>query len=180
MNGTVIAVSRSGSHTFSKLTQHRIRLIVGLGIEGDAHLGTTTQHCSQIRKNPDQPNRRQVHLIHTELHAELRTAGFDVAPGQMGENITTEGIDLLRLPTGTRLYLGDDAIVEVTGLRNPCRQLERFKKGLMAAVLDRDADGNLIRKAGVMSIVLAGGEVKPGDAIRIALPSVSHRPLEPV
>jgi MOSC domain-containing protein YiiM len=127
--------------------------------------------------DPSQPNLRQVHLIHAELHDELRAAGFDVGAGEMGENVTTRGIDLLRLPAGTRLHLGESAVVRVTGLRNPCVQLDRFQPGLMAACLGRDADGGLVRKAGVMSVVLAGGEVRPGDAIRVELPPAPHRPL---
>ncbi len=156
------------------------RSVTGLGVEGDAHLGKTVKHRSRVAVNPTQPNLRQVHLIHTELHDELRAAGFIVSPGEMGENITTRGIDLLALPTGTRLHLGDMAVVEVTGLRNPCVQLDRFQPGLMAAVLEHDAHGKLIRKAGVMGIVLAGGEVRPGDPIRIELPPAPHKPLDRV
>jgi MOSC domain-containing protein YiiM len=178
--GIVTAVSRSPTYTFSKPNQASIRLRAGLGVQGDAHLGETVKHRSRVARDPSQPNLRQVHLIHAELHDELRTAGFTVSGGQMGENVTTRGLDLLALPTGTRLHLGDTAIVEVTGLRNPCVQLDGFQQGLMAATLDRDEHGNLIRKAGVMSIVLADGEVRPGDAIRVELPPVPHRPLEPV
>lgn len=180
MTGVVTAVSRDAAHRFSKSNQAVIRLLAGLGVEGDAHLGETVQHLSRIRRNPSQPNLRQIHLLHAELHDELRAAGFAVSAGQMGENVTTRGIGLLGLPTGTRLHLGETAVVEVTGLRNPCVQLDRFQRGLMAAVLGRDAAGRLIRKAGIMAIVLAGGEVRPGDPIRITLPPVPHRPLEPV
>lgn len=180
MTGVVTAVSSDRAHRFSKPNQAVIRLLAGLGVEGDAHLGETVQHLSRIRRDPSQPNLRQVHLLHAELHEELQAAGFDVSAGQMGENITTRGIDLLGLPTGTRLHLGEMAVVEVTGLRNPCAQLDRFQPGLMAAVLDRDADGRLIRKAGIMAIVLAGGEVRPSDPIRVTLPPAPHRPLEPV
>ncbi|MBX6747063.1 MAG: MOSC domain-containing protein [Acetobacteraceae bacterium] len=180
MTGVVTAVSSDSAHRFSKPNRAAIRLLAGLGVEGDAHLGKTVQHLSRIRRDPRQPNLRQVHLLHAELHEELRAAGFDVSAGQMGENITTRGIDLLGLPIGTRLHLGETAVVEVTGLRNPCAQLDRFRPGLMAAVLDRDAAGRLIRKAGIMAIVLAGGEVRPGDPIRITLPPAPHRPLEPV
>jgi len=177
---TVTAVSRSSSHTFSKPTERRIQLLVGLGVEGDAHLGRTVQHRSRVAQNPNQPNLRQVHLVHAELHDELREAGFDVGAGEMGENITTRGVDLLGLPTGTRLHLGESAVVEVTGLRNPCLQLDRFQRGLMAAVLDRDEAGNLIRKAGVMGVVLAVGGVEVGAPIRIELPPLPHRALKPV
>jgi MOSC domain-containing protein YiiM len=173
-------VSRSATHTFSKPNQDFIRLLTGLGIEGDAHLGETVKHRSRVAADPMQPNLRQVHLIHSELFDELCAAGFAVSAGQMGENVTTRGIDLLGLPTGARLHLGDTAVVEVTGLRNPCIQIDRFRPGLMAAVLGRDASGKLIRKAGIMGIVLAGGEVRPGAPIRIALPSRPHRPLDRV
>ena len=165
---------------FSKTPSLGIRLLTGLGVAGDGHLGETVQHRSRVRKDPTQPNLRQVHLLHTELFDELRARGFIVEAGDLGENITTEGIDLLALPTGTRLHLGASAIVEVTGLRNPCIQIDHFQKGLMAATLDKDADGNLIRKAGIMSIVIADGDVRPGDEIRIELPDRPHRPLLPV
>jgi MOSC domain-containing protein YiiM len=178
--GEVIAVSRSAAHTLSKPNEDSIELLAGLGVAGDAHAGETVKHRSRVARDPNQPNLRQVHLIHAELHDELRAAGFDVWPGRMGENITTRGVDLLGLPTGARLHLGDDAIVEVTGLRNPCAQLEELQPGLMAATLDRDAEGNLVRKAGVMGIVLAGGAIAPGDAIRIELPPEPHEPLKPV
>ena len=178
--GTVLAVHRSPTHSFSKRTALSIRLIAGLGVEGDAHAGETVKHRSRVAKDPTQPNLRQVHLIHAELHDELREAGFDVAPGQMGENVTTRGVDLLGLPTGTRLRLGEVAIIEVTGLRNPCKQLEGIQPGLMAATLDRDEEGRLIRKAGIMGIVLTGGAVRAGDAVQVELPPEQHRPLEPV
>ncbi|HET8728292.1 MAG TPA: MOSC domain-containing protein [Alphaproteobacteria bacterium] len=180
MGGMVTAVSRSGKHTFSKPNQGSIRLLAGLGVEGDAHSGETVKHRSRVARDPTQPNLRQVHLIHAELHDELAAAGFAVSAGQMGENITTRGLDLLALPTGTRLHLGAAAVVEVTGLRNPCVQLDRFQPGLMAAVLGRDEHGNLIRKAGIMGIVLASGDVEPGDEIRVELPPEPHRPLERV
>lgn len=176
----VVAVSRKDTHSFSKENQECIRLLEGLGVEGDAHLGKTVQHRSRVAQDPTQPNLRQVHLIHAELHDELQVAGFAVCAGQMGENITTRGIDLLGLPKGTLLHLGETAIVEVTGLRNPCAQLDNFQPGLMAATLDRDAQGNLVRKAGIMGIVVAGGEVRPGDAIRVVLPLEPHRRLERV
>lgn len=178
--GTVQAVSCSPTHAFTKPNRESIRLLTGLGVEGDAHLGETVKHRSRVARDPSQPNLRQVHLIHAELHEELRARGFAVAAGQMGENITTRGIDLLRLPTGTRLHLGRTAVIEVTGLRNPCRQLDGLQPGLMAAVLSRDKRGVLIRKAGVMAIVLAGGEVRPGNPILVELPPEPYRPLEPV
>ncbi len=176
----VVAVSRDGQHAFSKPVRDVIRLIAGLGVEGDAHAGETVQHRSRVARNPSAPNLRQVHLIHAELHDELDLRGYRVAPGDMGENVTTRGIDLLALPVGTRLMLGPAAVVEVTGLRNPCVQLDGFQPGLMKAVLDRDAEGRLVRKAGVMAIVLAGGEVARGDPIGVAYPAGPHLPLEPV
>ena len=169
MVGVVTAVARSATHTFSKPNVVSIRLLTGLGVEGDAHLGKTVKHRSRVARDPNQPNLRQVHLIHSELFEELRAAGFDIVEGQMGENITTSGLDLLALPPGTRLRLGKGAVVEVTGLRDPCAQLECIAKGLMRATLDRDTDGNLIRKAGIMGIVLAGGEIRPGDPIQVDL-----------
>lgn len=180
MSGIVTAVSCSKTHTLSKPNQDRIQLVSGLGVEGDAHSGATVKHRSRVARDPSQPNLRQVHLIHAELHAELREAGFGVAAGQMGENITTRGVDLLGLPTGTKLHLGETAVVEVTGLRNPCAQLDTIQPGLMAATLDRDAEGQLIRKAGVMGVVLVDGEVRPDDPIRIELPPEPHRSLAPV
>jgi MOSC domain-containing protein YiiM len=179
-DGIVTAVSRSASHTMAKSNQERIRLLSGLGVEGDAHLGETIRHRSRVRRDPSQPNLRQVHLIHEELHEELCAHGVAVAPGQMGENVTTRGVDLLGLPTATRLHLGDAAVVEVTGLRNPCVQLDGLQPGLMAATLGRDEAGGLVRKAGIMSIVLADGVVRIGDSIRVELPPEPHRPLEPV
>jgi MOSC domain-containing protein YiiM len=178
--GIVTAVSRSAAHTLTKRSEESVRLLEGLGVEGDAHLGKTVQHRSRVARDPTRPNLRQVHLMHAELHDELRAAGFDVAPGQMGENVTTRGVDLLGLPAGTRLHLGATAAVEVTGLRNPCVQLDRIQKGVMAATLARDDAGNLVRKAGVMAIVVAGGELRAGDPIRVELPPEPHRTLMPV
>jgi MOSC domain-containing protein YiiM len=180
LGGIVMAVSCSGTHTMSKPNQESIQLVTGLGVAGDAHQGETVKHRSRVRRDPTRPNLRQVHLIHAELHAELLDAGFAVSAGQMGENITTRGVDLLGLPVGTRLLLGDTARVEVTGLRNPCAQLNGIAPGLMAATLDHDEEGNLVHKAGVMAVVVSGGEVRPGYAIRVELPPVPHRPLEPV
>ncbi len=177
---TVTAVSQSTRHEFSKQNQESVRLVAGAGVEGEAHSGKTVQHRSRVARDPSQPNLRQVHLIHAELHDELHAAGFCVSAGDMGENITTRGVNLLGLPVGTRLHLGASAVVEVTGLRNPCPQIDAFQPGLMAAVLGRDADGALIRKAGVMGIVLAGGEVQPNDLIRVELPPKPHQPLRPV
>ena len=176
----VLAVHRSPTHSFSKAPALSIRLIAGLGVEGDAHAGETVKHRSRVAKDPTQPNLRQVHLIHAELLDELNARGFTVKPGDMGENITTRGLDLLALPTGTLLHIGSTVIVRVTGLRNPCVQLDRFRQGLMQATLDRDAAGNLIRKAGVMGVVLAGGDVLPNDGIHSEMPKGAQRKLEPV
>lgn len=180
MHCRVVAVSQSPTHSLRKTNRSEIRLIAGLGVEGDAHAGSTVKHRSRVARDPSQPNLRQVHLIHSELHDELRTAGFDIAAGEMGENITTRGIDLLNLPTGTRLRIGSKAVVEITGLRNPCAQLETIQSGLMKAVLDRDEAGSLIRKAGVMGVVITGGTVHPDDPIIIELPARAHQPLQPV
>ena len=178
--GSVIAVSSRIGHHFSKTPDLSIRLLKGLGVAGDAHMGETVKHRSRVRKDPTQPNLRQVHLMHMELFDELRAKGFVVQPADLGENVTTSGIDLLALPAGTRLHLGASAVVEITGLRNPCIQIDHFQQGLMAATLDGDANGNLVRKAGVMSIVIAEGDVRPGDAIRVEMPAEPHRPLQPV
>lgn len=177
MEGVVVAVSLSTGHVFSKSNHARIRLVAGLGVEGDAHAGRTVQHRSRVARDPNQPNLRQVHLIHAELLDELRDSGFAVAPGQMGENVTTRGLDLIGLPVGTRLCVGDTAVVELTGLRNPCSQINGFRPGLLAAVLGRDAQGHLVRKAGVMGIVLVSGDVSVGDTIRLELPPEPHETL---
>ena len=144
------------------------------------HLGEKVKHRHHAQKNPDASNLRQVHLIHEELFAELRAAGFDICAGAIGENITTRGLDILALPTGVRLRLGVEALIEITGLRNPCRQIDAFRRGLMAAVLERDSARHLVRKAGVMAIVVHGGDVKPGDAVTVQLLAGEHRPLRPV
>lgn len=180
MRGTVTAVSSSGGHSFGKPNRSGITLVAGIGVDGDAHSGVTVKHRSRVRRDPTQPNLRQVHLIHSELHDELRAAGFDVAAGQLGENVTTRGLDLLGLPTGTLLHLGGAAVLEVTGLRNPCHQIDGFRPGMLKAVLGRDEDGNVVRKAGIMSVVLAGGEVRADDPIAVELPDAPYRPLRPV
>lgn len=180
MAGVVEAVAVSATHTMTKPLADSITIVAGLGVEGDAHNGVTVKHRSRVARNPDQPNLRQVHLIHGELIDELVEGGFNVAAGIMGENITTRGVDLLGLPQHTLLRIGDSVVLEVTGLRNPCAQLDGIQQGLMKATLDRDADGNLIRKAGVMTIVLEGGDVRPGDAIEVELPEGDQIPLEPV
>lgn len=180
MEGRVIAVARDADHRFSKEVVEAITILEGLGVEGDAHAGTTVKHRSRVRADPTAPNRRQVHLIHAELFGEVAGKGFTVSPGDLGENITTTGIDLLGLPRGTVLAIGEAVRLEVTGLRNPCSQIEAFQPGLLSAVLDKHSDGTLVRKSGVMSIVLAGGTVRAGDAIRVHLPALPHLPLERV
>jgi MOSC domain-containing protein YiiM len=175
---SVVAVSRARGHRFTKPNEMSIRLLEGLGVEGDAHMGVTVQHSYHMRKNPLAPNLRQVHLIHAELFDELAAAGFDVKPGEIGENVTTRGIALLDLPTGARLRIGA-AVVEITGLRNPCSQIDKFQPGLLAQLIDRK--GAFARvKSGVMGIVIAGGDIAPGDAIAVELPPQPHRPLEKV
>ena len=178
--GIVTAVSCGPTHHFSKPIRNRIRLLTGLGVEGDAHLGVTVKHRSRVAQDPTQPNLRQVHLIHCELHDELIVKGFKIAPGVMGENITTRGLNLLGMPRGTRLHIGATAVVEVTGLRNPCKQLDKYQTGLLAAVLDRDPQGNLVRKAGIMGVVLADGEIEPEDTIKVELPMQPYQRLERV
>lgn len=180
MQASVVAVHRSSSHSFSKYAEDSITLVAGLGVDGDAHAGATVKHRSRVGRDPSQPNLRQVHLLHSELFDELVAADHAVFPGDMGENVTTRGVDLLALPTGSRLRLGATAVVEVTGLRNPCSQIDKFQPGLTSAVLDRDDQGHLVRKAGVMAVVLEGGEVRAGDAIAVELPAAPHRPLLPV
>ncbi|MCS5509178.1 MOSC domain-containing protein [Curtobacterium flaccumfaciens pv. flaccumfaciens] len=176
----VVAVSKDGEHRFSKPLVDAVTLVAGWGIEGDAHAGTTVQHRSRVARDPSQPNLRQVHLLHAELFDEVAEAGFSVEPGQMGENVTTSGVDLLGLPEGAVLHLGEDACVRVTGLRNPCQQINGFEPGLLRAVLGRAEDGTVERKGGVMSVVLTGGTVRPGDRIRVEFPDGERRPLQPV
>lgn len=174
----VVSVSRDDTHRFSKVVQPQIELLAGLGVAGDAHAGETVKHRSRVAKNPGLPNLRQVHLIHAELLEALTEQGFTVRPADLGENVLTRGLDLLALPRGTRLHLGPEAIVEVTGLRNPCAQIENFQTGLLAAVLDKDIEGRPIRKAGIMGVVICGGVVQSGDKIRVELPPEPHVALD--
>ncbi|HWS70646.1 MAG TPA: MOSC domain-containing protein [Thermoanaerobaculia bacterium] len=174
MSGSVVAVSRRPGHHFSKTNALFITLVAGIGVEGDGHAGATVQHRSRLALFSKTANLRQVHLMHEELFDELREAGFTVRAGDLGENVTTRGLDLLSLPAGTRLRLGNEAVVELTGLRNPCVQIDRFQQGLMAAVIGRDAEGRPRYRAGVMSIVIAGGVVRPGDTIAVELPAAPH------
>lgn len=179
-DGLVVAVARAAKHRFSKATEPSIRLLAGLGVEGDAHCGATVKHRSRVARDPTQPNLRQVHLIHAELIDGLRADGFAVDPGTMGENITTRGLALLDLPAGARLRIGPAAVIEVTGLRNPCSQLDRYQAGLTRAVLGTGPDGELVRKAGVMGIVVTDGFIEPGHRIFVDLPATPHRRLGPV
>lgn len=180
MSGRVTAVSCNGEYSFTKPNRASIRLLAGLGVEGDVHAGVTVKHRFRVAQDPTQPNLRQVHLIHEELFAEVGEEGFKVAPGELGENITTRGVDLLGLPAGTLLRIGDTAVLEVTGLRNPCLQIDNFQNGLLKQVVGRDEAGNVVRKTGIMSIVRQDGVVRPGDTIAAELPSGPHRPLAPV
>ncbi|KAG6552697.1 hypothetical protein Mapa_005644 [Marchantia paleacea] len=177
MGAAVTAVSLSKAHTFSKGSQYSIRLVTGEGVAGDAHCGKSVQHVHHKSQDPSQPNLRQVHLIQSELHDELQYAGLNVAPGQMGENITTRGVDIISLPLGTRLKIGSTAVVELTGLRSTCAKLNKIHSGLLKAVQPYDENGNIVRKAGVMSIVIRGAEIRPGDPIQVELPNYPHQPL---
>ncbi|MFM7378339.1 MAG: MOSC domain-containing protein [Erythrobacter sp.] len=180
MTARVIAVARDAGHRFSKEVVPEIAILAGLGVAGDAHSGETVKHRSRVRADPTKPNLRQVHLIHAELFEEVGAKGFSVAPGDLGENITTCGIDLLGLPRGAILRIGDAVRLEVTGLRNPCAQIDSFQRGLFGAVLAKRADGALVRKSGIMTIALAGGTVRAGDAIEVDLPAPPFLPLERV
>jgi MOSC domain-containing protein YiiM len=180
MSATVIAVSSAGEYSFTKANRAVIRLLAGLGVEGDVHAGVTVKHRSRVARDPAQPNLRQVHLMQRELFELVSRAGFTVQPGDLGENITTSGIDLLGLPASTLLHIGAEAVVRVTGLRNPCRQIDDFQDGLLKQVLGRDEAGNVVRKAGIMGVVVRGGEIRPGDPISVILPPPPHSPLVPV
>lgn len=180
LDARVVAVCRDDAHRFSKLSVDEVVLLPGLGVQGDAHSGVTVQHRSRVAADPAQPNFRQVHLLHAELFTEVGKHGYDLEPGQLGENVTTVGIDLLKLPRDTLLQIGFQAVVRITGLRNPCRQINTFRPGLLREVLTRNSAGELIRKAGVMSVVLTGGVVRPGDPIVVQLPATPHEPLERV
>ena len=178
--GIVKSVSKSKTHSFSKFKSNTITLIKGMGVKGDAHMGLTVKHRSRVAKDPNQPNLRQVHLIHSELFEELEKKGFYIQNGEMGENITTTGIDLLNLPKDTLLSIGSTSKIKITGLRNPCTQLNSIQEGLMDAVLDKDKQGNLIRKAGIMGVVIEEGEIRPGDKINIQFPPAPYIKLDRV
>jgi len=174
---SIVAVSCSAEHSFSKPNRPSITLAAGLGVADDAHAGQFVKHRYLVRRDPTQPNLRQVHLIQQELFASLAEQGHVVETGQLGENVTTRGLDLLALPTGTILRLGADAVIELTGLRNPCAQIEEFQDGLMSLLRFRDSEGNVVRTAGVMGVVLVGGDVRPGDPIEVQTPPQPHQPL---
>lgn len=178
MTPIVIAVSLSAEHTFSKINQPSVKLIAGIGVEGDAHAGKKVKHRYLVGKDASKPNIRQVHLMQGELFDELKTKGFDVKSGDLGENISTRGVDLLALPTGTKLSVGAEVVIELTALRNPCHQIEDFRAGVLKEVIDKDENGAVIRRAGVMGIVLHGGIIEPDDSIEVELPSEPHQPLE--
>jgi MOSC domain-containing protein YiiM len=178
--GTVESVHRNFLHTFSKEQVEAITLLVGRGVQGDAHMGSTVKHRSRVAKDPTQPNLRQVHLIHAELLDEVQRDGFAAYAGDLGENITTRGIPLLDLPVGTTLRVGADALIALTGLRNPCAQINNFSAGLLSKMLGRDDEGGLQRRAGVMAVVMRGGRVTAGDEIVASLPPQPHFPMDMV
>jgi MOSC domain-containing protein YiiM len=175
----IVGLASSAEHAFSKAPRDRLELVAGVGVAGDSHAGEKVQHLSRVRKDPAQPNLRQVHLIHAELFDEMAALGFAVAAGELGENITTRGVDLLGLPTGARLRIGE-AVIRITGLRNPCWQIDAFREGLLAHMVERRPDGSLARKCGVMAVVERGGAIELGAPITIEAPDGPHRPLEPV
>ncbi len=175
----VLGLARSVAHHFSKLPADHLRLIEGIGVEGDAHSGETVQHLSRVKQDPTQPNLRQVHLIHGELLDELAEHGYVLAPGALGENVTTRGLDLLDLAQDTRLRIGE-TVIRVTGLRNPCRQIDEFMPGLLKHMVQKRPDGTLNRKCGVMAVVERGGEIAVGAEIVVEPPEGPPRRLEPV
>ncbi len=177
---TVISVASSATRSFSKTPRAHIHLLAGMGIEGDSHAGVCVKHRSRVAIDPTQPNLRQVSLLHSEVFDEVAALGFVLQPGDIGENITTEGVDLLSLPRGTCLHIGATAVVELTGLRNPCKQIDTFQKGLLKAFVGRDANGGIVLKAGVMSVVRVGGEVCVGNSIAVVLPDGECMPMERV
>lgn len=176
----IVALARNGEHRFYKQPVPDLTLIAGQGVLGDAHCGVTVKHRSRVARDPTQPNLRQVHLIGAELLDEVTAKGLPVAPGEMGENVTLRGLDLLSLPRGTVLHLGREAAIELTGLRNPCAQIDAFRPGLLAEMLPRGADGQVIRRAGVMAVVRNGGVIRVGDAVAVVLPDAPHQPMTPV
>ena len=177
--GSVVAVSRSAKHGFSKEVQTSITLLAGRGVEGDAHAGETVQHLYRVKLDPTAPNLAQVHFLHAELLDEMGPQGYALAPGAMGENVLTQGLDLLGMPTGALFRIGE-AVVEISGIRDPCKKIDALGKGLTKRLFDRAADGMLMRKAGIMGVVRQGGAIRPGDTIEVELPPGPHRRLEVV
>jgi MOSC domain-containing protein YiiM len=175
LRGTVVAVASKEKHEFSKRTRHAITLVEDHGVEGDVHAGRVIQHRYLAKKMPVMPNNRQVHLIASELFTELGLSGFNVSPGELGENITTAGLDLTNLPLGTRLRLGSSAVVEITGLRTPCSLIDRFQKGLKRAMIMKHEQPRF--RCGVLGVAKATGKIAPGDPIIVELPSFSLQPL---
>ena len=178
--GIVVAVSLNPKHTFSKLPQLSIHLLAGLGVEGDAHCGSTVRHRYLVRRNPAAPNRTQVHLLEAEFLEALATDAPNFPafhPGDFGENILTRSIRLISLPLGTRLHLGPTAIVELTGLRSPCKQMNTLRPGLMKASF---VPGTRRHRAGVMAVVLEAGTLSAADTIHVELPPEPHIALRPV
>jgi len=182
-NGHVVAVHCDAEHRFSKQQQEEITLIAGLGVEGDAHAGAQVRHRSRVAKDPTQPNLRQIHLVASELLDEVREAGHDIVEGQLGENITTVGLDLVALPTGTVLRVGG-SLIALTGLRNPCKQINAVGNGVLKMMfVDGEhygRPGGTVGRAGVMGVVVSGGVVQPGDSIAVSLPPEPHLPMESV
>ncbi len=179
MSASVVAVHRSAEHKFSKETVDAVTVLAGLGVEGDAHMGARVKHRSRVAKDPNQPNLRQVHLVASELLDEVAAKGYTVRPGDLGENVTTQGLDLITLPVGTSLRIGD-VLLTLTGLRNPCVQIDAFADGLQGEMLGRDDTGKLVRKTGVMAVVVRSGEIRPGDEIIVAAPAGNPVPMEKI
>ena len=176
----VVSVSLSPKHSFSKTPAAEIRILADLGVEGDAHAGEQVQHLYRVRKNPNAPNLCQVHLISTEFLDELHTLGFPLQPGEIGENLAVRGINLLTLPVGALLRIGADVVLQITGLRDPCQKLNSLAPGLMKACIARGSDGSVVRKAGVMSLAVTSGTIRPGDPILIELPPGEPLKMGPV
>ena len=154
----VVGLSIDDGHHFSKRAVERVTMVAGVGIEGDVHAGPLVQHRSRVRVDPNQPNLRQVHLIDDAVFAVAASAGFEIDHGDLGENVTVSGLDVHGLAVGTMLRLGESAFVAVTGLRNPCGQINGLRPGLLD-VLRRADGGDIVRRAGIMGVVVRGGEV---------------------
>ena len=181
MRGTerasVVAVSKDEYHRFSKVPCTQITLIKGVGVRGDTHSGVTVQHLFAVEQDPRQPNLRQVHLLQQEFLDQARDQGYELTPGDLGENILTDDLDLVGLWQDTLLHIGSQAVVRVSGLRNPCAQIDSFRPGLLQVAVRRDLKGDVVRKAGIMGVVTTGGVVHPGDEIEVEWPAQPHRRL---